>query len=130
MRVDGHGLGDGLFTFRGVNNDPAYQNHGPTAQREVVDGASLKGFFRKFTIQADTSGKSAMRQLLDELKGDLSQESIDRWVAAHKDKLQEIGTAQGLTGEATGLVRNQDGTWTVSSNGGESRTFALLDTEV
>lgn len=129
MRIDGHGLGDSLYTFRGVNNDPAFQADGPTAQRDVVDGASLKGFFKKFQIKAITSGESPMAQLLDQLKGDLSQENIDKWVAEHKDQLQQIGAEQGLSGEASALVRNQDGTWTVSSSDGESSTFALLDVQ-
>ncbi len=127
MIIGGHGTGDGLYSFRGLNNDPGYQPEGPTAAREVVNADSLQGFFEKFAPAVDPSGKNAMLQLLDDLKGDLSQESIDKWIAAHKRELQEIGQGQGLAGEAAALVRNSDGTWTVSSAEGESSTFSLLN---
>lgn len=130
MRIDSHGTGDGLYSFRGLNSDPDFVPEGPSSAREVTNAASLRGFFQRYTPKADTSGKGAMRQLLDELKGDLSQESIDRWVATHKDQLQRIGGEQGLSGQAVSLARNADGTWTVGAADGESRTFALLDAEV
>ena len=127
MLINGHGTGNGLYSFEGLNKDPGYVAEGPTATRDVVNADSLKGFFEKFTPAVDPSGKGAMRKLLEELKGDLSQESIDKWIAGHKREMQELGQGQGLAGEAVALVRNRDGTWTVSTAEGESSTFSLLN---
>ncbi|WP_029893512.1 hypothetical protein [Desulfohalovibrio reitneri] len=126
--LDTHGAGNGIYSFRNLNQD-AHTIEGPTSRREVVGGGGLSGFFDKFKMEPIGEKVDPMAEMLDNLREDIeekgaSQEAIDQWLAEDPERLERLGEKAGFEAESLNL---RNGNLVLRGAGGRSRTLSLLD---
>ncbi len=132
--MEAAGMGSHLTSFGGLNRTNEGDTSAFTPAREITkNGAG--GFLAHWKqkneeFQAQMPPPTSMGDVLESLRDDLSQESLDAYFAEYGDKLQQIGKELGLGGEVTGMTLNANGSFTVSASGGQSATFSMLSVRV